>query len=63
MAFGNFRVRPALAIGAVSVIGVEIGVRIAHELPEQTLRRLFGVLLIIVAAQLVWQAFRRAPVP
>jgi uncharacterized membrane protein YfcA len=39
-----------------SIVGVEIGVRIATSLPEHLLRRLFGVLLIAVAAQLAWRA-------
>jgi len=37
-------------------VGVEIGARIATSLPEHLLRRLFGVLLVIVAAQLAWRA-------
>jgi len=61
--FGNVRVRQALVIGAASVLGVELGVRIATRLPEQTLSRLFGVLLFGVAAQLVWRALRRPPLP
>ena len=50
--YGNLRVRPALLIGVASIVGVEVGVRIATGLSEHTLRRLFGVLLIAVAAQL-----------
>lgn len=61
--FGNVRVRQALVIGAASVLGVELGVRIATRLPEETLSRLFGVLLFGVAAQLVWRALRRPPLP
>ena len=56
--YGNFRVRPALVVGVASIAGVEVGVRIAHALPEDTLRLLFGVLLLAVAAQLAWQAAR-----
>jgi uncharacterized membrane protein YfcA len=54
--YGNLRVRPALVVGLASIVGVEIGVRIATSLPEHLLRRLFGVLLIAVAAQLAWRA-------
>ena len=57
--YGNLRVRPALVLGVASVAGVEVGVRAATSLPEETLRRLFGVLLLAVASQLVWQALRR----
>jgi uncharacterized membrane protein YfcA len=61
--FGNVRLRPALLVGAASVAGVEVGVRLATWLPEHALRRLFGLLLLAVAAQLVRQARRRAPLP
>lgn len=56
--YGNVRVRPALALGVASMAGVAAGVQIATRLPEDALRRLFGVLLIIVAAQLAWRARR-----
>jgi len=54
--YGNLRLGPALVVGAASIVGVEIGVQIATSLPEHVLRRLFGVLLIAVAAQLAWRA-------
>jgi uncharacterized protein len=56
--YGNLRVRPALVLGISSVVGVEVGVLIATSLPEHVLRRLFGVLLVLVAAQLAWRASR-----
>lgn len=56
---GNLRVRPALVLGVASIAGVEVGVRVATSVSEQTLRRLFGLLLLAVAVQLVWQALRR----
>lgn len=58
--YGHMRPRAAVVLGVASIVGVEIGARIATELPEQTLRRLFGLLLFAVAAQLVWRT-RRAP--
>jgi uncharacterized membrane protein YfcA len=62
--YGNLRVRPALVLGVASIAGVEIGVQIATSLPEHVLRRLFGVLLVLVAAQLAWRASRmRASYP
>lgn len=54
--YGNLRVRPAVIVGVASIVGVEIGVQLATSLPEQLLRRLFGVLLIGVALQLAWRA-------
>ena len=54
--YGNLRSRPALIIGVASIAGAEVGVRLATSLPEQLLRRLFGVLLIAVAVQIAWRA-------
>ncbi len=56
--YGNMRVRPAVVVGVASIAGVEVGVRIATALPEHALRRLFGLLLLLVAAQLAWQTVR-----
>jgi hypothetical protein len=56
--YGNVRWRAALVIGITAVAGVEIGVLTAKSLPEETLQRLFGVLLLVVAAQLAWRARR-----
>jgi len=58
--YGNLRVRPALVVGLASIAGVEAGVQIATSLPEHVLQRLFGVLLLGIAAQLVWRAVRPA---
>jgi len=58
--YGNLRPRTAVVLGVASIAGVEIGARLATELPEVTLRRLFAVLLFAVAAQLVWRARREA---
>jgi uncharacterized protein len=57
--YGNVRVRSAVVLGVASVAGVEVGIRIATSVPEDTLRRLFGLLLLAVSAQLVWRARRR----
>jgi uncharacterized membrane protein YfcA len=59
--YGNLRARAALVVGLASVLGVEIGARIATELPENTLRKLFALLLFAVAAQLVWRTRRASP--
>jgi uncharacterized membrane protein YfcA len=54
--FGNVRWRPALVIGVAAIAGVEGGVQLAEALPEATLKRLFGALMIVTAAQLAWRA-------
>jgi uncharacterized membrane protein YfcA len=61
--YGNVRWRPALILGLSAVIGVEAGVQIAEALPEHALRRLFGVLMLAVAAQLAWRSLRKPSYP
>lgn len=57
--YGNLRVRSALVVGVVSVVGAEIGVQIATRIDESVLRRLFGVLLLGVAVQLIVRTVRQ----
>jgi len=57
--YGNVRWRPALIIGLAAIAGVEGGVALAETLPEHALRRLFGVLMLVVAAQVAWRARKR----
>ena len=59
--YGHLRTRAAIVLGVASIAGVELGARIVTELPEGVLRRLFALLLFVVAAQLVWRARRRPP--
>lgn len=61
--FGNLRLRPALVVGVASIAGVEIGVQIATRIDEDDLRRLFGVMLLVVSAQLVWRSIRQPRLP
>ena len=61
--YGNVRWRPALILGLAAIIGVEAGVQIAEALPEHALRRLFGVLMLAVAAQLAWRTLRKPSYP
>jgi uncharacterized membrane protein YfcA len=57
--YGNVRWRSAVIIGLAAIAGVEGGVAVAETVPEDVLRRLFGVLMIAVAAQVAWRARRR----
>jgi uncharacterized protein len=59
--YGNVRWRPAVVVGVAAIAGVEAGVQIAEALPEHVLRRLFGLLLLGVAAQLAWRSRRKPP--
>ena len=57
--YGNLRVRTAVVLGVSSVFGVEVGARIVTRVQEDTLQRLFAVLLFAVALQLVWRTRQR----
>jgi len=57
--YGNVRWRPALAIGLASVGATIGGAQLAETLPESTLRKLFAVLLLVMAAQIAWRARQR----
>ena len=56
--YGHIRWKAALVIGISSIAGVEGGVQLAESLPQDTLRRLFAVLVLLVAAQIAWRAYR-----
>ena len=54
--YGNVRVREALVIGALSPLGVLVGVTVANSVSERALQLTFAALSLFFAAQL----FRRA---
>jgi uncharacterized protein len=54
--YGNVHWRSALLIGLVAVVGVQAGALAAVALPEDVLRRLFGLLMLGAAGQLAWRA-------
>ena len=56
--YGNVRLRSAVTIGIGSVVGVQLGVLVAHALAETTLRRLFAVFLVASAMHLTWRTRR-----
>jgi uncharacterized protein len=59
--YGNLRPRLALQLGLASIAGVAAGALIAISLPEEALRRLFALLLLVVAAQLGLKTYRTRP--
>jgi uncharacterized protein len=59
--YGNFRPRLALQLGLASIAGVAAGALIAISLPEDVLRRLFAVLLLVVAVRLALKTYRTRP--
>ena len=58
--YGNIDLRVAAIVGLTSIAGVEGGVLVAEALPDTALRRLFGLLLIVTAGQIVWRTRRRS---
>jgi uncharacterized protein len=58
--YGNVRVREAIVIGALSPLGVLIGVGIANHVSERVLQLSFAALALFMAVQLVRRA-RAAP--
>ena len=57
--YGNLAVRPALTVGLASVGGVLAGAAIAIALSEGALRKLFALLLLVIAARLAWRGGQR----
>jgi uncharacterized protein len=55
--YGNVDWRASLIVGITAIGGVEAGVQIAESLPQHALRRLFGALTLVVAAQVAWRAY------
>jgi uncharacterized membrane protein YfcA len=54
--YGNVRWQAAAIIGVASIAAAVGGAQVAISLPESTLRKLFAVLMIGVAAQIAWRA-------
>jgi uncharacterized protein len=57
--YGNVRWRAAAIVGVASIAAAVGGAQVALSLPESTLRKLFAVLMIAVAAQIAWRARRK----
>jgi uncharacterized membrane protein YfcA len=56
--YGNVRVREGLVIGALSPLGVAIGVVTSNTIPQRALELTFAGLALLIAAQLVIRALR-----
>jgi uncharacterized protein len=58
LGYGNVRVREGLVIGALSPLGVGIGVVAANEVSQRALELIFAGLAVVIAAQLLLRALR-----
>lgn len=56
--YGNVRWKPSLVLGLAGIAGVVAGGYLAESLSGSVLKRLFGALLVLTAAQLAWRARR-----
>ena len=56
--YGNVRVREGIALGALSIAGVLVGVVVANAVSERALEVGFAILLLVAAVQLVRHALR-----
>ena len=56
--YGNVRVREGIVIGALSPIGVLIGVEVSNAVSQRTLELSFAALLVFIAIRLVKGALR-----
>jgi uncharacterized protein len=61
--YGNVRVREGLVIGALSPIGVAIGVVTSNAIPQRALELTFAGLALLIAAQLVIRSLRQPDQP
>jgi uncharacterized membrane protein YfcA len=59
--YGNVRWQPAVTLGLAGIAGIVAGGFLAESLSGGVLRRLFGVLLLLTAAQLAWRAWKGKP--
>lgn len=59
--YGNVRLKASLALGLAGAAGIVAGGYLAKSLSEEVLERCFGILLLAVAAQLVWRVLRAKP--
>jgi uncharacterized membrane protein YfcA len=57
-AYGNVRHRDALVIGALSPLGVLVGVGVANLVPQRALELSFAALVLFVAYELIRRAVR-----
>jgi uncharacterized protein len=56
--YGNVRVREGLVIGALSPVGVGIGVVVSNAVSQRALELIFAGLALVIAAQLLIRALR-----
>ena len=56
--YGNVRWRASAVVGLASIPAAAAGTWVAIELGNEALQRLFALLMLFVAAQIAWRAWR-----
>lgn len=56
--YGNVRLKEGLLIGALSPVGIAVGVIVANEVSQRALELSFAGLLVLMALQLIRRALR-----
>jgi uncharacterized protein len=59
--YGNVRLRDGLLVGALSPLGVAIGVVVANAVSQRVLELSFAALALVIAARLAIRAIRPTP--
>ena len=59
--YGNVRMKDGLVIGALSVVGVLIGVVVANSVSAEILKLAFAALLVLVAIRMAMRALTPTP--
>ena len=58
--YGNVRLADGLLIGALSPLGVAVGVVAANEVSQRTLELAFAALALLIAGRLIWRELGRS---
>ena len=61
LSYGNVRLRDGIVVGALSPVGVVIGVVVANAVSQRTLELLFAGLMLLIAFQLLRRALGPRP--
>jgi uncharacterized membrane protein YfcA len=62
-AYGNIRLRDGLLVGALSPLGVGVGVVVANAVSERALELAFAALALVISARLAARGLRPRPSP
>lgn len=56
LSLGYINMVAVAVVGGFSVLTAPLGVRLAHRMPQQTLKYVFAVFLVVVGSNMIWKA-------